>query len=162
MRKGCEIRFVKGTFEGERGWMDADKAETPEWYWVIVRKNNAHPETPTHVMKTSVRIVEKNKTPGTYAEAVLDQNPDIECKVENLCRSLAKCKIYQDADGIVAIIQQRLDAATRKQTALGSKGTYRHVEFDESSTGNQPSRKRPSTTPTSKSKATEALENTVG
>jgi hypothetical protein len=85
-----------------------------------------------HVL--SVRILEDGTTPASHAEAALWQNPDIESKLDNVCRELAKCSIHQDGKEMVAVIQKKLTKATAEQASLGSKGTHRRVEFNESST----------------------------
>ena len=141
MKKGSVIRFVKGTYVGKGGWIDAQKPETNKMYYVIVKDWHGEKETPTRVDKDSVRILEGRTRPASYAEAVLWQNPDIESKLDNICQELAKCSIHQDGNGMVAIIQKKLSEAAEKQASLGNKGTYRHVEFNESSTDQEPSRK---------------------
>jgi hypothetical protein len=62
--------------------------------------------------------------------ATLWQNQDIKSKLDNLCQELGQCGIHQDATGIMAIIHEKLIEATERQASLGSRGTYRHVEFE--------------------------------
>ena len=52
---------------------------------------------------------------ASSAAAILWQNLDIESKLDNICQELAKYSIHQDGNGMVAIIQNKLLKATKKQ-----------------------------------------------
>jgi hypothetical protein len=96
-------------------------------YYVIIDMGHGA----THEKRLSKESVKKleTETPASYAEAVMRDNPDIEAKLVELCRVLAKCDIHKDGTGIIAIIQDELTKATAKQASLGGKATYRRVTF---------------------------------
>jgi hypothetical protein len=67
--------------------------------------------------------------PASYSEAVLQQCPEVELKMESLCRELARCKIFKDADGIHQILNQKLQEATQRQDQLRGKALYYDIQF---------------------------------
>jgi hypothetical protein len=125
--KGSAVVFVRGKYFGKSGWIDGEKPATAKMYYVIV--NLGHAEKKTRVKKESVRILEDTARPASYAEAALSQNRDIESKLDSLCNDLAKCSIYEDTAGMIAIIKHKLHAAAERQAALGNKATFRHVDW---------------------------------
>jgi len=126
MTKGNAIRFVGGIYVGQTGWIDAEKKETPKQVSVIVDLGNGKTKR-TRVNKESVE--KPSEAPSCYAEAVMQQCPDIEKRMNKLCSELAKCKIAIDAWGIMEILNEKLHKATKKQASMGSKATYRQVVF---------------------------------
>ena len=127
--KGDPIRFVRGTYKGKTGWLDSAKGETAEQVYVIVDSKNSRLKR-TRVHKDSVKpALDDTVPPSSYAEAVLQQCPDVEEKLDSLCCELAKCKIEKDAPGIFAILNEKLTAATAKQASKKSKARYRDIIF---------------------------------
>ena len=126
MKKGRAIRFILGHYAGKSGWIDEDKIPTESMFYVIVNLGTSL--RATRVLKGSVG--EEHKPPTTYAEAMFQQNPDIEVTLRKLCGQLAKCSILEnDPEGLYRIVNKRLIEARERQDTLGSKGTYRRVQF---------------------------------
>jgi hypothetical protein len=75
-QKGDPIRFVKGKYLGNVGWINTGKKKTKSgtYCYVIVRLENEEKET--RVKRSSYR--ERQVPPKTYEEAILQQHPDIE------------------------------------------------------------------------------------
>jgi hypothetical protein len=87
-------------------------------------------EKRTKVNKTSVKApLEASVPPSRYAEAVFEQCPDIEDKLDSLCQDLASCHIEKDGPGIFAIIQGRLQEAIDSQESMKAKALYREIVF---------------------------------
>jgi hypothetical protein len=125
--KGDTIRFVRGTFKGKTGWLNSEKGETSEQVYVIVDLGNRRLKR-TRVNKSSVKPLDSATRPSTYAEAVMQQCPDVEEKLDQLCGLLAKCKIEKDPHGLFNVLTAKLDEATRKQKAKPSS-LYRDINF---------------------------------
>jgi hypothetical protein len=62
--------------------------------------------------------------PTSYVEAVVQQNPDIKAKLDNLCRDLAMCSIYKDQSGIMQVVRKGLEKATVEHNQLGYKNSF--------------------------------------
>jgi hypothetical protein len=129
MTKGEEIRFKKGTYLGKTGWIDNDALGLNAMVWVYVDnwKGDGRMKH-TKVKKSS--IAQMHREPTSYAEAVIQQNPDIEAKLDKLCLDLAMCDIDKDAKGIMEVIRQRLEKATVEHNLLSYKKKSRHIIFD--------------------------------
>jgi hypothetical protein len=128
MSKGHAIRFVKGTYLGKEGWINAEKKGTAKKYYVIIDLGNGETKEAL-VNKDSVKELD-TKPAASYSEATLREHPDIEAMLDKVCRELAKCSIENDGTGIMEIIQRTLTQAVRKQELLGHKAVYRRVKFD--------------------------------
>jgi hypothetical protein len=126
MTRGHQIRFVSGIYKGKTGWIDNDQKDTAKMRYVIVDLGSGRTKK-TRVNKESVG--KPLGTPSCYAEAVLQQCPDIEQKLIKLCLELAKCSIGIDAAGILGIFNKQLHKATNAQLSLGSTATFRQVTY---------------------------------
>jgi N-acetylglutamate synthase/N-acetylornithine aminotransferase len=68
-------------------------------------------------------------TATTYAEAVIQQCPDLDCALTKVCRDFAKCNINKDQSGFTQIVQRKVVEATTLLEAKGSKGLYHNIKF---------------------------------
>jgi hypothetical protein len=134
--RGNEIRFVgTGDYAGYTGWVDTDGNETAQSIAVIVnaykRKDGSTYNKRTMVRKTSVRP-RAQPAPRNRAEDIMQQHPDIEETMEKLARQLAKCELGPRPRSIQAILFTKLQDATARQIALGSKATWKRVQYTSS------------------------------
>mmetsp|Transcript_1023 Transcript_1023/g.1384 ORF Transcript_1023/g.1384 Transcript_1023/m.1384 type:complete len:83 (-) Transcript_1023:54-302(-) len=67
--------------------------------------------------------------PTCYAEAVIQQCPDIEKNLVTVTRQLAKCDIGRDPQGFHAVVNQKLDEGRYWQEKRGSKAMYRKIKY---------------------------------
>jgi hypothetical protein len=125
--KGEPIRFVRGLYKGKTGWLNKEKGSTECQFYVIVSMANNKIKR-TRVNKESVAAPRDEMAPSSYAEALLQQHPDLEEKMDILCRELAKCKIQKDAAGIYKILNRKIEEAIKRQSKK-SKAVYREVIF---------------------------------
>jgi hypothetical protein len=133
--KGDAIVFIGGKYAGKTGWINTNK-EAGENTTPVIVDLKSKGEKVTYVFKQSFR---KEKVATSYSEAVLVQFPEIEVLLTRLCRDLATCSIEQDASGIIALFNKRLNDAITLQVAKGAKARYRHVTFRNAATRNAPS-----------------------
>jgi hypothetical protein len=82
MRRGREIGFVSRKYMGKAGWNNDEHKETAKMQYIIVDLGNGRAKRP-QVNKESVG--KPLGTPSSYAEAVLQQCPDIKAKLDKLC-----------------------------------------------------------------------------
>jgi hypothetical protein len=128
MTKAEEIRFQRGTYLGKTGWIDNDGTKLGTMVWVYVDIWNGDRRMKhTNVKKSS--LAKKHLVPSSYAEAVMQQNPDIKAKLDKLCRDLAMCSIHKDPNGIIELVRQGLQKASVEQDELGYKKKFRKVVF---------------------------------
>lgn len=125
--KGDPILFVKGKYKGKTGWYNQEKGSTRTRHYIIVDMGH-NVLIRTWVNKASARPAVLVSPPTSYSEAVLQQCPDVEEKLEKLCTELAMCKIDKDPNGILAIINQKLAEACQTQ-ASKTRALYRVINY---------------------------------
>jgi hypothetical protein len=87
--QGREIRFVRGTYKGCTGWVDSANKMKRGWVWVVVDDKDYKEEVHARVWKSSVH--ESHKAPMTWAEAAIQQHPEIEFSVIEVSPMFATC-----------------------------------------------------------------------
>jgi hypothetical protein len=128
--KGNEIRFIRGTYKGCTGWLDtANKSKKKsKTIWVVVNDeedDEYNEEIHTKVWRTSIR--EKPKAPTTWAEAAVQQHPEIEDALLEVARLFATCEIA-DENSVIALIGTEIQRAQTENSCL-TKQTVRVVRF---------------------------------
>eukprot|EP00980_Cylindrotheca_fusiformis_P030736 scaffold25337_cov769-Cylindrotheca_fusiformis.AAC.1 len=126
--KGDEIVFISGLYGGQTGWINTQEPDHDENLPVIVLMKSGR-EKVTFVKKDNARRAFTD-APGTYAEAVIQQCPDIERNVVTTTRQLAKCNIARDPQGFHKLLSDKLDEARAWQEKKGSKAFYRNIQYD--------------------------------
>ena len=121
-KKGEPIRFVRGTYKGETGWMDrankkSRRSKKNTKIWVIVDEINDDETEGIHtqVEQTSVRNAHTQAT--TWAEAAVQQHPDLESKIIEMTRHFAACDIEGHQDGVLALVGRELEDANQEMRA---------------------------------------------
>ena len=128
MRKGVPIRFIAGKYAGKKGWLDADGVHSESTVAVIVQTKKGGKKT--YVFRNSIRDEGDYANPTSYAEAVIEQCPDIEKALVQLCRAMVKCDMQRDAVGFNRVIAQKMDEAIEWQESKGSKAMYRCINYN--------------------------------
>ena len=93
--KGREIRFVRGTYKGCKGWIDKANKTKKGWVWTIVNDEDYEEERHARVQKSSVR--EKHEPPTNWAQAAIQTHPEIDFAIIELSRMFATCNTLTDA-----------------------------------------------------------------
>jgi hypothetical protein len=129
VNKGDKVRFIAGKYAGKSGWKNsaepADEKVTP----VIVDLGRKG-EYATVVWTCSIRVVGiVTDAPQGYADAVMQQCPDVERSIVTATRQLAKCDIGRDEDGFRELLLTELVKAKEWQDKKGSKALYRSIEY---------------------------------
>jgi hypothetical protein len=129
--RGKEIRFTRGTYKGCVGWLDkANKAKRKsKMIYVIVEDQDYGEEVHTRVWRSSYR--ERHKVPTTWAEAAVQQHPEIEDAVFETARLFASCRISGDENEktVMDFIATEIRKAIDDNEAL-PKQTVRIVLFN--------------------------------
>jgi hypothetical protein len=140
--RGDEIRIVGGKHIGNTGWFNLDGDETPCYFPVMLDGFYKHPDGRTRNKTTSVmkeHVGSKDlQLPGSRAEAIMQQHSDIEQMMVKLARQLAKCELNPRSNSIQQIFAKKLQDATARQTAMGSKATYKRVRCNPRSDSGSP------------------------
>jgi hypothetical protein len=124
--KGNPVRFIAGKYGGKTGWVNNSENADEEIVPVIVNLGRKG-EKATYVYRSSVRPDSSEAAPNSYAEAVLQQCPDIERSLVEVARKLAKCDIKRDVAGFHKVIETKLNEAIVLQESKGSKAMYRKI-----------------------------------
>ena len=127
MRKGKKIRFIAGKYARKDGWID-EAGESDEAVTSVIVNLGRRGEKSTYVYSSSFRIEEGEK-PDCYAEAIIQQCPDIEKDLVGVCRKLAKCEIEKDEPGLLKVINKTMADAVKWQQDKGSKAYYRKIKY---------------------------------
>jgi L-lactate utilization protein LutC len=132
-KKGKQILFVAGKYDGKKGWIDLGQDEMRKMVGVIVEGKRPGDEViVTKVFQSSVKEVGVRKNPESYEEALLDQHLDIEALIEKLAKELARCEITGkggSADEIVSALKKKITKAHYNQSLLGHDARWRKVKF---------------------------------
>jgi hypothetical protein len=129
VNRGDRIRFIAGKYAGKSGWKNdaepADEKVTP----VIVDLGRKG-EYATVVWTCSIRVVGiVTDAPKCYADAAIQQCPDVEKSIVTATRQLAKCDIGRDEEGFGKLLLTELGKAKEWQDKKGSKALYRSIEY---------------------------------
>jgi hypothetical protein len=127
--KGRAIRFIAGKYAGKKGWIDIDGKEGDSTTPVIVYLGKKG-EKPTYVNDSNFEN-EPTIPPSCYAEAVIQQCPDLQKLLVCTCRAFAKADIGNDTAGLYHILERTMKEALQWQTSKGSKALYRKVYYIE-------------------------------
>jgi hypothetical protein len=125
--KGKAIRFIAGKYAGKKGWIDIDGKEGDATTAVIVNQGKKG-EKPTYVEDLNFEN-EPTSPPSSYAEAVIQQCPDLQKLLVSTCRGFAKADIGLDPTGFSQILDRTMWEALNWQTSKGSKALYRKIEY---------------------------------
>ena len=124
--KGEAIRFIRGTYIGCIGWLDtANKCKRSKLIWVVVNDEDYDEEVHTKVWQTSIR--ESLKQPETWADAAVQQHPEIEAAVIEVTRLFATCPIL-DEIAVMELISKELKRA-KTENQMSPKQTVWFVQF---------------------------------
>jgi hypothetical protein len=131
---GQRIRFIRGTYEDQKGWLNANREPTKCKYYVIVEANppdRVH-EKETFVLKTSVKFINVQNEPTTWEEALLNQHPDIDRQMDKLAADLVMCRFdyQQSGEEISRILVEKIADEQNKVQALGSNAKYKDVIWE--------------------------------
>ena len=126
--KGNRVRFIAGKYGGKTGWIDTERPTSENTLPVIVDLGHRG-EKETYVFMSSVRVDEE-KAPTSYADAVIQQCPDLEKLLVATCRAFAKCDIARDTEGFERIVAEKMNEAMTWQTNKGSKALYRKIKYN--------------------------------
>jgi hypothetical protein len=131
-RRGEEIRFIVGTYEGCKGWIDnsgdATTLSVPVIGHKFKRKDGSTVDKAATVRKSSVHSAAIQPA-MSHAEAIMQQHPKIDQMMNKLCRQLAKCEMSTSDTLIQMAFGTKLKAAVEKQVALGADAEWKRVHF---------------------------------
>ena len=127
-QKGKAIHILGGTYKGKSSWINIDKCKTAESsYVIIVMDDGTEVEKLIHDWNFDFATRRK---PRSYAEAALQQHPDINLQLNKLCEALSMLKVDNDMPKMLLIFNERLNAAAKfQQSRKGKKAVYRTVSY---------------------------------
>ena len=126
--KGDAIRFVSGKYGGCVGWIDMSKEADCEITPVVVDRKRKG-EKRTYVQTCQIRYIGEHMSPDNYAEAVMQQCPDIEKAIVETTRKIAKCNIGRDEEGFNKVIRKELEVAKKWHEGKGSKALCQNIRY---------------------------------
>jgi len=128
--KGKEIRIVSGTYRKKSGWYDLEAGVNPNPLrkYVIVDMGGGY-WVETNLWIFSIR--DPHKTPKNQEEAMLQEHPDIESDLIQLCRKMAACEVH-NKKAIVKLVEKELSRAVMEQCLQGNTAKWRLLEYDRS------------------------------
>lgn len=128
--KGAEIRFVKGVYKGEKGWLDKSKKQKKKVMHSVgvdMEDDNGQKVVKwTRVRANSYR--KKFSAPKSYEEAAVQQHFKIEAAMIELAELFATCAVYSQ-ENCVDLFAEELQVACEYQEKLGVKAKWRRVRM---------------------------------
>lgn len=127
--KGQPIRFVGGTYKKMTGWYNESQSFNPNPLRknVIVDMGDGF-EQKANVWRFSIRAA--HKAPKSREEAMMQQHPDIEICMIEMCRRIASCEVHS-VEGVLKLIRAELTDAINDQCQRGTSARWRKVHFGE-------------------------------
>jgi hypothetical protein len=125
MRKGREIKITRGEYKGMKGWLDADAKQLKKQVYIIISIREGE-DLGKRVWKSSIR---SRSRPASWEEAIIDQHPDIDGKLDELANLLAKCEIGDNSQPMARIFMARMNEANQRQAAMGHRAVWRNTVF---------------------------------
>jgi phosphoribosylformylglycinamidine (FGAM) synthase-like enzyme len=133
--KGDEIRFIGGTYKQCLGWLDtANKSKrNSKMIWVVVNDEDYDEEVHTQVWRSSIRG--RHQPPVTWAEAAVQEHPEIEGAIIEMARLFASCltpdeesMMHEVDESVMQLIAKEIRQAQTEQATL-PRQTIRVVTF---------------------------------
>ncbi len=129
--KGEEIRFIRGTYKHCIGWIDTankSKKKKDKLVYVIVNDEDYGELVHAHVWRSSIR--EMHKEPVTWAEAPVQEFPEIEDAVIEMARLFLSCVMEnkESENSVMQLIAKEIRRAQTENLQLPQQ-TVRVVTF---------------------------------
>ena len=133
-RRGDEVKLLGSTAKKHRGlvaaWLDTGKRHTAHFYHIIVEMPD--PDSPGNTYYDAYKAAKCNVThvdppPSNYTEAAFQQIPQLEERLTDFAKMVAKCRVPVDQfllNKIAAVCADEI----RKQLVKGSKADYKLVD----------------------------------
>lgn len=109
-------------------WVDVDAGVNPNPLrrYVIVR-NAVGLEIATNLWTFSIRDI--HTEPKNREEAMLQEHPDIESELIQLCRKIASCEVH-NKQAVMHLVRKELSRAIREQCQRGNTAKWRVLDYD--------------------------------
>jgi len=123
--RGTKIRFVRGSYQGEKGWLNSAKEHTDHYAYVIVdggQRPEEDADFATSVKKTS--FFEDLGDNGHPEEYVIQEDPKVASHLAGLAVALAEAGIEETTELLLLIITHAVDTACQIQMQKGKKAKY--------------------------------------
>jgi len=133
-RKGYPIKLIGSTAKKHRPyngvWFDAAIPATRNYYYVIIQKPDPDDELqdylePARVCKSNVEDVPE--APTTYLEAAVQQVPQLEERLINFAKMVAKCRISKSRE-LSDLIAKHIDRETSLLIRKGPAANYKIID----------------------------------
>lgn len=134
-RKGRQVRLIGGTFKAHKhyvgAWLDSGKRQDlPSYYHIIVEKPD--PEDPDTTYLDTFKALKSNcvapySTPTTYVQAAFQQIPQLDARLVDFAKIVAKCRIQRSRE-LSNIIKAAIDKEARILLQRGYNATYHIID----------------------------------
>jgi len=129
LKEATPIKFVGGKYKAQQGWIDPNRKVSHGRTAVIVNDPTKGGPYQTVVETGNCRKLNTDQ-PMSLAEAVF-LVPDVEAKIVDLCRTLAKFGILEDdeaIDEVKELFGVELKLANKWQNDKGDRAVWRRVK----------------------------------
>lgn len=130
--RGKEVRIVTRDYKKKKGWIDVDAGRNPNplRQYVIVDMGGGY-ELDTNLWIFSLR--DAHEKPKNREEAMLQEHPDIEADLIQLCRKMAACEVH-NKQAVMNLVKKELTKAVKEQCLRGNTAKWRELEYDSRAT----------------------------
>lgn len=130
-QRGARVCFVKGSYKGEKGWINEAKPPSDEdtQLHVIVDWGQIAKEDAFFVTRVKKSSVKPHKNPKNHAEYAVFNEPKVAKHLVGLAEALAEAGIESCGPELQMLIKQYIDSACNAQIAKGTKAKYSSTAF---------------------------------
>ena len=132
-RKGGQVKVIRGSREGKKGWYDVSKRSRPAQSDHLILLNRDGTEDICTLCKLSIEaiLLHNPPPPASFQEAMLQQHPNIERMMNKLATALAKFEGLENTQELGQLFLVKVREAQIKQAELGCNELWRHVHWTE-------------------------------
>ena len=143
-KRGVKIRFVRGTYEGEKGWINANKSSTVHNVFVIIDRGQASNEDAnyaTYVRKTSV-LPDAGETPKNVFEMVVQEDAKVARYLMLFANACAEAGLEEADPDVLTTVKTFIDLAIGIQQGKKSSARYSEVALKVNAMKKKPNKRR--------------------
>jgi len=129
--RGERIRFVRGVYAGERGWINSAKSPTDSYVHVVLDCKQEAKDDADYATCVKKNSIMRDAHPKNAEQYVVQEDPKVAFHLGKFCEALAEAG-FADAgatDEMLAVVGAYINLACQLQTQKGRKAKYSDVAW---------------------------------
>ena len=123
--RGARIKFVKGSYMGEKGWLNKSMDGTKTFAYVILDAGQSPQEDADYATRVKLTSIMAYSGVATSPEEfVVQEDPKVAYHLAELAVAVAEAGFAETTDDLLVLIKICIDEACITQAAKGNKAKY--------------------------------------